>query len=345
MERAQLTSSLTPILATIGLLIYFAVLCHFTFPAGAAPLAIRYAIMPAVFTFPWALFLFIFRERTYNAWNAMKEKTSIIPLRWRMFYGFNTLVVLAFFILPFLSPPLAVFAALVLTWRIVYHSEFIWQRGPGIRFLYGAGIFCLLAAIPIILFISWVNYYLGFFVQAIFPAWLLLINPIYNISICIVDALAVGALLHLSYGTLTPSGDFRRDKAHTIWTIRLIEGLIAGVLLFITFDPLGLRIGGLITYVNWACLVLVALVFIAKLCIGIRGQTQLSTFGILLAVAFLLVEIFMTFNYLLKGALIVISSLFFIVAFLVSFAAAPDQLELEYEEPTSEGEDQKSEED
>jgi len=325
-----------PLLVTVGLLIYFAVLCHFILPPGLVPTAIRYAIIPAVFTFPWALFLFIFRERTVNAWNAMMTKASIIPLRWRMFYGFNTLVVLAFFVLPFLSPPLAIFASLVLTWRIVYYSDFIWQRGAGIRLLYGLGIFCLLAAIPTILFINWIGYYLGFFVQAIFPAWILLVNPIYNISICIVDALAVGALLHLSYGTLTPSGGLRPDKAHIIWTIRLIEILIAGVLLFISFDPLGLGFGGLITYVNWGCLALVAMVFIAKLCVGIRGQTQLSTFGILLAAAFLLVELFMTFDYALKGALIVISSLFFLVAFLISFAAAPDQLEIEEESLTSE---------
>lgn len=335
--RARLSSMLLPLIVAAGLMIYFAALFHFTVVPGTIPSALRYLIMPGVFAFPWVLFTVIFRERTVNAWNAMKGKTSIIPLRWRMFYGFNTLIVLSFFLFPFFSPPLAVFGAFVLAWRMVYHSDFVAQKGGGARTLYGLFLFVVLAAAPILLLIFWFQNYFGYVLGQVLSTWFAWFDTIYFVSICIVDSLAVGALLHLSYGTLDSTGKVSSEKYRAVWAIRLVEAVFVGLLLvFLSpMDPLKLGLGSydplklgwpLITYINWACLGIVAIVYIVKLCVGLRGRVNLSLLGVLLAAAFLLVQLFQDVNLVLKGGLIIGSSLLFVIAFLISFFTSPDEV-------------------
>jgi hypothetical protein len=293
--------------------------------------------MPAVFAFPWVLLTFIFRERTVNAWNAMRAKTGIIPLRWRMFYGFNTLIVLSFFLFPFFSPPLAVFGAFVLAWRMVYHNESAWLKNAGARSLYGLFLFVVLAAVPIFLLVFWFQNFFGYVLGQVLSTWFAWFDNLYFVSICIVDSLAVGALLHLSYGTLDATGKVSSEKVRIVWAIRFVEAVFAGLLVvFLSpLDPLHLGLGSydplslgfpLIMYINWACLGLVVLVYIVKLCVGLRGRANLSFLGVFLAAAFLLVQLFQTFNLFLKSVLIVGSSLIFVIAFLISFFTSPDEL-------------------
>ncbi len=339
--RSKASRILTPIIAAVGLTLYFAVLFHFTIVPGVIPSAFRYIIMPAVFAFPWVLFIFIFQERTTHAFSALSEKTTIIPFRWRLFYGFNTLIILSFFLFPFISPPLAVFAALVLAWRIVFHSEFIWNKGPGARLLYTALLFCLLAALPVFLLIFWFQQFLFYIAPLIFTTWFALVEPIYFVSCCLVDALAVGSLLHLSYGTLDARGQVRKEKGGIIWFIWILEAVIAGLLfIFVNpwFDPFGFGLSlidplsivgdipGFIFYINMACLAIVVISYITKYCAGIESETKLSIIGILFLFPFILVELFRTFDiFLLKEILIVGSSLIFVIAYMISFFAVSDE--------------------
>ena len=113
--RLKLNSILLPILVAIGMLAYFVVL-NLVLTLVSIPLpqssAVRYFLIPVIFAFPWILFVFIFRERTINASEIMNAKGNLIPLRWRMLYGFNTFIILSFLgILP-------VFAKF---WRHVFH--------------------------------------------------------------------------------------------------------------------------------------------------------------------------------------------------------------------------------
>jgi hypothetical protein len=338
--RLRASRIFTPIIAAVGLIIYFAALFHFTLVPGVIPSAIRYAIMPLVFAFPWILFIFIFQERTTNAFSNLSEKTTIIPFRWRLFYGFNTLIIVAFFLLPFVSPLLAVFAALVLAWRIVYHSEFIWNKGPSARLLYTALLFCLIAALPVFLLIFWFQQFFFYIVPLIINTWIALVDPIYFVSCCLVDALAVGALLHLSYGTLDAKGKVLTEKGGIVWVIWFIEAVIAGLLfVFVNpwFDPFGfglsgidpLLIGGTIGflfYINMGCLALVVITYITKFCAGIQSETKLSILGILFLFPFILVELFRTFDFLpMKEILMVASSLIFVIAYVIAFFTASDK--------------------
>ncbi len=354
-KRLKISSILLPILVAIGMVAYFAVMIYiFSFvpwiPPFPASSAISYVIVPVVFAFPWILFAFIFRERLINASETMNRRSNLIPMRWRMLYGFNTLVILAFFIFPFISPPLAIFAALVLAYRLVHHSENIWQKSQGARMGYTLVLFVILAIGPIYLTIIWFQYFISSVAITVLLAWISNFDLMYFTSICIVNALAVGALLHLSYGTLDRRGDLEYGDSQKVWLIRFAELSIFVALWFIfnpwfftgyffnvAFpDPIGFAgTMGNITYVNYLCLTIIAIVYLVKFIVGIGGSMKLSIIGVLFAASFLVVEIlnsfFAAYTPILRSALIVGSSLLFIFAFIISFFAAPDELLVEAE--------------
>ncbi|MFX1318703.1 MAG: hypothetical protein ACFE9D_02750 [Promethearchaeota archaeon] len=354
------SSILLPLLVAIGMIAYFIVLIFvlsyfapmipglMAFPASSV---FRYFILPVVFAFPWILFVFIFRERTLNASDIMNAKGNLIPLRWRMLYSFNTLIILTFFIFPFFSPPLAIFAALILAYRIVHRSDNIWQKSQSARMGYTLIVFILLAIVPVYLTIIWFQYFIAIS-GIIFTAWWVLFDPMYFTSLCIVNALAIGSLFHLSYGTLDEAGRIRHNTSQRLWFIRFGEFaffIIFWVVLnpFIPFFSLSLSSGatfnlafpdfigfagtlGNISYVNYLCLGLIAIVYLVKFVVGIGGGLKLSIIGILFTASFLIVEVlngfFSVSATFLRPLLMVGSSLIFIIAFTISFFAAPDEL-------------------
>ena len=363
--HAKRSTLVLPILIAIAMIAYFILLIFvLSFFAPLIPGLIefplssifRFFIIPVTFAFPWILFVYIFRERTINASEIMNKKGNLIPLRWRMLYSFNTFLILAFFIFPFISPPLAVFAALVLAYRIVHRSENIWQKSQGARLGYTLVLFILLAVIPLYLTVIWFQYFIAI-AGIIFLSWWLLFDPMYFTSLCIVNALAIGSLLHLSYGTLDKSGKLHHTESQKLWLIRFAEFvlfIVFWVVLnpFIPFFSLSLSSGatfnlgfpdpigfagtlGNVSYVNYLCLGIIAIVYLVKFAVGIGGNLKLSIIGILFATAFLIVEVLNGFFSVsaiwLRPALMVGSSLIFIIAFTISFFAAPDEL-MEYDE-------------
>lgn len=358
--HAKRSSLLLPILVALGMIAYFILLIFvLSFFAPIIPGLIefplssifRYFFIPVIFAFPWILFVYIFRERTINASEIMNKKGNLIPLRWRMLYSFNTLIILAFFIFPFFSPPLSIFAALVLAYRIVHRSENIWQKSQGSRMGYTIILFILLAIVPIYLTIIWFQYFIAI-AGVIFTSWWLLFDPMYFTSLCIVNALAIGSLLHLSYGTLDESGKLQHSDSQRLWLIRFVEFalfVVFWVILnpFIQFFSLSISSGltfnlafpdpigfagtlGNISYVNYLCLGIIAIVYLVRFAVGIGGNLKLSIIGILFAATFLIVEVLNGFFSVsavwLRPALMVGSSLIFIFAFTISFFAAPDEL-------------------
>ncbi len=358
--HAKRSTLILPILIALSMIGYFiALIFVLSFFAPVIPGLIefplssifRFFIIPVGFAFPWILFVYIFRERTINASEIMNKKGNLIPLRWRMLYSFNTLIILAFFVFPFVSPPLAIFAALVLAYRIVHRSDNIWQKSQGSRLGYTIVLFILLAVVPIYLTVIWFQYFFAI-AGVIFISWWLLFDPMYFTSLCIVNALAIGSLLHLSYGTLDKSGKLQHSDSQKLWLIRFAEFALFiafWVVLnpYIPFFSLTISSGatfnlafpdtigfagtmGNISYVNYLCLGLIAIVYLVKFAVGIGGDLKLSIIGILFAASFLIVEALNGFFSLsaiwLRPALMVGSSLIFIIAFAISFFAAPDEL-------------------
>ncbi len=349
--QTRRSSILLPILVAIGMIVYFVVLVFVfsnlpPFPEPPLSSALRYFILPVAFAFPWILFVFIFRERTINATEIMNQKGNLIPLRWRMLYGFNTLIILGFFIFPFISPPLGIFAALVLAYRLVHRSENIWQRSPGMRMGYTLILFFLLAAVPVYLTIIWFQYIFAV-VGAMLAGWIFFFDPLYFTSLCIVNALSLGALLALSYGTLDDKGKVTYEDSKKMWYIwfgQLLVIITQWILLnpfpffyniwgftFATPDPIGFAGSlGNISYINYICLGIIAIVYFVRFVLRIGGPLRLSIIGILFVSAFLVVEILSTLfivpGSVIRPILIVGSSLIFIIAFTISFFAAPDEL-------------------
>jgi len=344
--RLKLNSILLPILVAIAMIVYFVVL-NLVLTLVSLPLpqssAIRYFVIPVIFAFPWILFVFIFRERTINASEIMNAKGNLIPLRWRMLYGFNTLIILGFFIFPFISPPLAIFAALVLAYRLVHRSETIWNKSSGQRMGYTLLLFLLLAAVPVYLTVIWYQYFLTSVVAVIFATWVNYFDFMYFTSLCIANALSIGALLALSYGTLDERGNLRYEDTKKMWLIyfgQIVLIALQWVLLnpwfniginFANPDPFGFAGSlGNITYLNYLCLGIFGIVYLVKLAVGLGSGMKLSIIGILFAASFLIVEVLSSFlipsGTFLRPVLIVGSSLLFVFAFTVSFFAAPDEL-------------------
>ncbi|MDO8056016.1 MAG: hypothetical protein Q6361_04080 [Candidatus Hermodarchaeota archaeon] len=344
--RLKLNSILLPILVAIGMIAYFVVL-NLILALVSIPLpqssAVRYFVIPVIFAFPWILFVFIFRERTINASEIMNAKGNLIPLRWRMLYGFNTLIILGFFIFPFISPPLAIFAALVLAYRLVHRSDSIWNKSSGQRMGYTLLLFLLLAAFPVYFTVIWYQYFLTSVVAVIFASWINYFDLMYFTSLCIANALSIGALLALSYGTLDERGKLRYEDAKKMWLIyfgQLVLIVLQWVFLnpwfsiginFANPDPFGLAGSlGNITYLNYICLGIFGIVYLVKLIVGLGSGMKLSVIGIFFAAAFLIVEVLSSFlipsGTFLRPVLIVGSSLLFVFAFAVSFFAAPDEL-------------------
>ncbi|MHA2315302.1 MAG: hypothetical protein ACXACF_08510 [Candidatus Hermodarchaeia archaeon] len=355
-HQTKKSGILLPTLVAIGMIAYFVALVyafsnlHLIFPGFPQPpltSALRYFILPLAFAFPWILFVFIFRERTINATEIMNLKGNLIPLRWRMLYGFNTLIILGFFIFPFISPPLGIFAALVLAYRLVHRSENIWQKSQGTRIGYTLILFILLAAVPVYLTIIWFQYILAGVAGAMLLGWIFFFDPLYFTSLCIVNALSLGALLALSYGTLDDKGKVTYGDSKKMWYIwfgQLIIIIVQWILLnpfpifynlwgftFAGPDPIGFAGNlGNITYINYICLGIIAIVYFVRFILKIGGPLRLSIIGILFASAFLIVEIlsslFILPGSVIRPVLIIGSSLIFIIAFTISFFAASDEL-------------------
>ncbi|MFX1476288.1 MAG: hypothetical protein ACFFCO_12545, partial [Promethearchaeota archaeon] len=87
---------------------------------------------------------------------------------------------------------------------------------------------------------------------------------------------------------------------------------------------------GNISYINYICLGIIAIVYLVRFVLRIGAPLRLSIIGILFVSAFLVVEILSTLfivpGSVIRPILIIGSSLIFIIAFAISFFAAPDEL-------------------
>ncbi len=159
-------------------------------------------------------------------------------------------------------------------------------------------------------------------------------------------------MLHLSYGTLDKSGKLQHSDSQKLWLIRFTE-LVLFVVFWVLLNPflpvfsLSVNSGltynlafpdpigfagtlGNISYVNYLCLGIIAIVYLVKFAVGLGGNLKLSIIGILFAASFLIVEVLNGFFSIsaiwLRPTLMVGSSLIFIFAFTISFFAAPDEI-------------------
>ena len=302
-------------LGTVGILVYFWTLAAFVDLWGIGSVLgssvfywpTRLFIAPLFFSIPWVLFIYFNRDRLADAIQHMSETTTIIPVRWRVFYGFNTLIILLFFALPFFSPVLAVLGGAVLVGRIYYGRDSIRAAGRGKKALFILVFSAILVGIPLILLARIITPYVGA-LGSIWSSWETNVPIIYIFSLCLGDALAVGSLIWFIYAGAAEF-EFRtygtystRPPAKLIWVFEafiFVVFVYFGVLLYVQIPQIGWTPVGVdpfqsvvMSYVNPICLAIVGIIFLISTFRGLRRSGERnSAWGLLLLIGFFAIEI------------------------------------------------------
>jgi hypothetical protein len=302
-------------LGTVGILVYFWTLAALVDLWGIGSVLgtsvfywpTRLFVAPLFFSIPWVLFIYFNRDRLADAIQHMSETTTIIPVRWRVFYGFNTLIILLFFALPFFSPVLAVLGGAVLVGRIYYGRESVRGGGRRKKTLFIVVLSAIFVGIPLILLARIITPYVDA-LGSIWSSWEFNVPIIYVFSLCLGDALAVGSLIWFIYAGAAEF-EFRtygtystRPPARLIWVFESVLFLVFvyfGVLLYVQIPQLGWTPAGVdpfqsvvMNYVNPICLAIVGIIFLVSTFRGLRRSGERnSAWGLLLLIGFFAIEI------------------------------------------------------
>jgi hypothetical protein len=113
-----------------------------------------YGFLPVFFSLPWVVFLFIDRNRVAETFENMGRAMRKVSLGLNLFYSVSALIVFVFFVLPFGSPIIGVFASFgLIPWAIKKKTG---RRLPWWLVLIPS---LLLAAIPVVLAVGFCTNY------------------------------------------------------------------------------------------------------------------------------------------------------------------------------------------
>ncbi len=271
----------------------------------------NYVVVPIFFSLPWLLFIVINRTRLANTFSVMNSSTTIIPLRYRMFYGFNTLIVLLFFILPMISPILGIFAGIILAGRIVTKSDWVWKADRTTRIVYTALLILMICPLPIYAaYIFYNGQIFALVANWIWGIWNNVMIMVYVVAMCIVDSLAIGSVIWLifagagefeaqTYGVKMTEVPYRLLAIFQFFVFLALACLTLPYIYFPGLSPSGyITWGGdpelLFNYINYGCLAIISLVTLICLIRGLQrnGGFNPSLIGFIFAGSFLAVDYF-----------------------------------------------------
>ncbi|WXG43381.1 MAG: hypothetical protein WED04_04960 [Promethearchaeati archaeon SRVP18_Atabeyarchaeia-1] len=341
-------SRLGVVLGTIGILVYFWTLGALVDLWGIGSVLgssifywpTRLFVAPLFFSIPWVLFIYLNKDRLADAIQHMSETTTIIPVRYRTFYGFNTLIILVFFALPFFSPVLAVIGGAVLVGRIYYGRDYIRSGGRRRKILFIILLSAVFIGVPGILLIRIITPYIDA-LGLIWSSWEINVPIIYVFSLCLGDALAVGSLIWFIYAG---AAEFEFQKygmystrapAKLIWLFEAAIFLVfvyLGVLLYLPIPQIGWTPAGgdlthslLMNYINPVCLAIVAIIFLLSTFRGLRRSGERSSpWGFIFLIGFFAIDFVFRFTNALNIASVLTIVLFaasalFLVILVISF--------------------------
>ena len=332
-RREIFFSRLTILLASISAPIYFSILLYFipfqidlpipnTTPYIS--LLVRHILVPLILAFPWLALIYLYRYKLANSLINLWNNTILIPLKWRIFYGFNALIISLFFVIPFATPIVALVAAVFLAGRIVSRIKYPEQGSgpaPWIGFLFLALLF---AIAPIYFVIKLIPLY-TLITDIIIDLWFSNITVIALIAMWIANALAIGSLIeflavlriHHQIDTL---GYKMSEVPKTLVTIIeiLIFSSLAGVYVVYTNK------GNLIFfYVNMISLGIVSIIFLIGFFTGIKTKENRKTLtGLFVAAVFVGIYVFQNINPQSITIVMIAAFIIFLVVFLYSFNQA-----------------------
>jgi len=304
----------------------------------------KHLAMPLVFSFPWLLFIYINRNTLAATLDEIKSATSIIPLRWKIFYGINALFILLFFVLPLVSPPLAVFTAIVLAVRITRKSKFTLEKSEKTPFLLSFILSIIFAIIPAYFLLLFLPAYSTVFFWTL-NIWWNNVFLLYDLSLWIVNSLAIGSLIWLIY---TGAAEYEeriygwKKTQAPVNLIRLVQFLFFLFLAFIglpkypwiqkIYENYSLPIFDgakqFLSTINIICLIIVCFVILISLIRGLKKIEYRGSFiGYLFAAGFLIIDVFWRFNKHLITLSIISASIMFFLIFIYCFTSVKRELE------------------
>lgn len=267
-------------------------------------IVINYVFAPLFFSLPLFLFAALSHERIIRTFEVLDTTTTIVPLRYRIFYGFNTLLIVVFFLFPILFPILSVASSVILAGRALNTSNWFWRQGRVVKSAACVATFTAMCGGPV--YLTTIYYLEGLHVFLTNWLWELWANNMvitYTISMCIVDALAIGSVVWLIFAGSAEFEVKTFGLALTKPPYRAIAILEATF--FVMFVYVGLPyiyipgwpphylIWGsnpsiLYDRINYICLGLISLVTLIGLIRGIRRRVfNFSLLGLIVAGGFL----------------------------------------------------------
>jgi len=239
-----------------------------------------------------------------------------MPTVLRIFYTLNFVLAMCFFLLPLISPILAIFSGWFLYSLLVEAPEEDpdEKKAPKLRTL----LILVLAPIPLLIVISYWTY-IGEFLTSLSNFWLSYLDQIYTSGVNLAAAAAIGGLLYLVY-----EGAQQVDRYVEIPT-KLIT--LISLVIFIVAEVLFIRAGWQpLSYLRALQMVGLGCGTLAFIIRGVKGLGQSATSGtslssLVLVLPFILLELLRR-SHVEKSVLVAINAFLFLVVLLRSWHAA-----------------------
>lgn len=332
-RREIFFSRLTVLITSISAPIYFSVLLYFIpfqidlpIPDAIpyAPLLIRHVLIPLVLAFPWLAIIYLYRYKLANSLINLWNNTILIPLKWRIFYGFNALIISLFFVIPFAMPIIALIAAIFLAGRVIARVRYP-EEGVGAGPWIGFTILALIFAIAPIYFVIKIIPLYTLITGIIIELWFSNITIIALIAMWIANSLAIGSLLEFIavlriHHQIDTVGYKLSEIPKTLITIFEILIFVSLTVIYVMFPS---DCSTYFFYVNIGSLGIVSIIFLVGLITGIKTKKNRKTLtGLFVAAVFVGIYVFQNINPKAITIVMIAAFIIFLIVFLYSFSQA-----------------------
>ncbi len=274
-------------------------------------------LIPTVYSISWLFFLILFATRLSDTIDSMDKTVGVIPVRLKFFFGLNALFILFIFVLPIITPVIAVLSFSSMAWRMTTFKRETWDEKK-ISLL--TKIFMILfSIIPVFCSIIILPQYLilAYFLWNV--VWVPFLPLLFRISYAIYTALAIGSLFFLisNRGVSEYEQILTETKSEaTIWYIRIFEIFLFVFLLFLEGFFTGFQRFEVIEVFYYAGFFIGVFVALINFINGKRKNASFKSyfFGYLLAAIFMAASLFITGDW---SNMIQMISLFFSAAVFI----------------------------
>ncbi len=336
----KMTRLVVVLLAALAPVYFFALV--FALPFQMTPFSdasvnwsFQYVGVPITFSITWVAMMYLERYRLANTVHLMRQTTTAIPLRWRVFYGTNAMFVIVFFILPLATPILSIIGGLMLAGNVIYRMSIgklgLIKPAAVIAVVVAIGL-CLL---PFFIMIQFIPGYLSVW-EAILDGWSSFwFNVVYGVSQCLVNALSFGAPF---YFVFFAAQEYDKGLYGQVYTrtptarIRIGELILFVVFVVLYLPPVPTPIGTIYflnqphlfkNFINYISLAIVVIMILVKWRLKVSDNSTMGGFSNILIVGlFLMVEIFFQTEVLVVTLTVWVAFLIFASVILANFMRA-----------------------